>query len=190
MMVGEKRYLPNGGVVESEFLDKPEYDPPSGTARHEALHLGAGINIAEEGSIIPDGDSLGHARFSRHDSAAAAAAHAYGMGGTSWDLYTIHAAGNSVTGAIAEARMRLAGKDRHVDMLAGYLQARRQISGNEARKVWNTAEYGSKVRMEYRSPEGEQESEVAEGVIGETVMIPNNWYDLPPTNPPQREWIH
>jgi hypothetical protein len=107
---------------------------PSNTAMHEAKHFvvgekrGAGPKMA---SIAPTTEFKGITIMSKYDAAAAAAAHADGMSGTSWDLHIIQASGDNVHAAVTTARSILSDSKEEVEEVAIELEEKKTISNSE-----------------------------------------------------------
>ena len=106
-----------------------------------------------------------------HSDVAAAAAHAFGEDGTDWDLFTIEATGGSVHGATAGARARLAGKDEHINVVAGFLEAEKTMTGNQLRTVLKEVENGKEIEITITEPDGTQFIEKQSGVKENVVFL-------------------
>lgn len=170
--IGRKEYLPDGSIVESRIINPLILaDNYSDTAYHEALHAATAPRKVEMVSIVPGPGYLGITKFSSFDAAAAAAPHAHGKSGTSWDTTLIAMQGGSVSGASAEAKSRLAGKGEHVEAVARRLEVVKSMSGGEVREIMRRVDVGEEVEITITSASGEKEIKTEEGVRGEIIIV-------------------
>lgn len=179
VLIDRPTYLSDGTKVIATIIDPIPYSPPGQTELHEAEHAIPAIDKVVEISSIPERNSLGHTRFSSFDAAAAGAPHANGRRGTSFDLWLIQAHGHNISSAIAAGGAALSGKEKHVNRLAGALAVKREMSGSEAKKVYDRVENGESVIVIFERKDGTTEETVEHGVKEEVLMIEYKEYELP-----------
>lgn len=115
----------------------------SSTAIHEAKHAvialkrGRKVHLA---TVIPGPGYNGMVQLDAHDSVAAAAPHATGCSGGSFDLHTIEATGNSVAAASAAARPMVAENAENIHAAAALIEAHGSVTGDQIAKVIDMTE--------------------------------------------------
>lgn len=179
LRLGRTQYLSDGTAVIAETLNPLAWSPPSEVEMHESYHALVSPEKVIEVSSIPQGDSLGHTRLSSFDAAAAAGPHAHGMRGTGSDVMKIELSGTSLSAAASASRSKLAGKEKHVHAVAGYLAAKRTISGREVRNVIDRVDNGDDIIIKFKKKNGESKNIIKMGVKDEVIMIENEEYELP-----------
>lgn len=148
----------------------------SSTAIHEAKHAvialkrGRKVRLA---TIIPGPGYNGMVQLDAHDSVAAAAPHATGCSGGSFDLSTIEATGNSVAAASAAARPMVAENEESIHATAKLIQAHGSVTGDQIAKVIDLTE---RKRVEVIvSDEGKEEKFDEVAAKDGIVIFSNKW---------------
>ena len=185
LSVGTERVRGDGTVVRVEIEDKLDFTEPSDTAVHEAIHA----DVAEENgtatleaSIVPSGNARGFVRMSRADPIAAAAPHADGHRGTGHDMRLVSQSGMSETRACSVARRVMAGRRHKIHRLAGHLEYRKRLSGQEIRRARQKIEDGETVKVTIRRPTGERTTVYKHGITDPNLIL-ITFPDLPLEQP-------
>lgn len=168
-------YLEDGSKVVAYRQKKQERRrTPGTTARHEIRHA----FVAEKrnpgslrrASIVPGPGYLGITEISKMDPAAAAAAHAEGMSGTSWDMHIVRSMGETPQSACATARAVMSGYEEEMDDLAAILEERKTMTGSEIRHEMGAFKHTNEVVLYILSPRGEETKIVKPS--SEAILLP------------------
>lgn len=171
----------NGFRVEAHALHRRK-PTPSETAYHEAEHsVVAEKNgtFVKRATIVPGPGYGGLTEMTRPDPIAAAAPHAQGRSGTSYDVFIIGLMGVSVGSAASAAQSILRGNQEHVEAVASELEDKRTLSGEEIRQVMTDVEKGKEVVVFIRSPKGEEQRISERSRHKAPVEIPKELVTLP-----------
>lgn len=147
---GQKKRLRDGSEVEVRRKPKFQHVSPSDTALHELEHAyvavknGTGV---KEISIIPEGNTLGYVIMDKADPIAGAAPHAHGRDGTGHDVEMVKESGMSLSSACSAAENIMRGKDKIIERLAGFVELKKKISGEEFLGALFMAEQGDEVEI-------------------------------------------
>lgn len=180
LAIGERRVRPDGTVVETQVENALPFEAPDEVAEHENVHA---FVAAERGtgiiriSTIPEGNSLGHVLLAHADVVSAAAPHALGHRGTGHDMRIVASMGASALGACAAARSVVSGRQEDMHRLAGFVHARRKLSGSEYRRAKKQVEDGDTVRVTVTRPTGERAVIYKNRIKSPEVLITS--FDLP-----------
>lgn len=156
----DKTTYVNGLKIEAYQAQEKSFGA-SDTALHEAKHVIAGIEdgaMVEEVSVIPGPDYLGITKFNRFTEAGAAAPHADGHSGTSWDVSLIEMHGGSVISAGVRGRNSILRKSKHVLKVAQELDKRGTLHGPEVMQIYRELEEGEEIKIDIRTPDGNSNS--------------------------------
>jgi hypothetical protein len=157
--IDKTSYL-NGLKIEA-YHTEDAFKGASDTALHEAKHVVAGIDdgaMVEKVSVIPGPGYLGLTQFNRFTSAGAAAPHADGHSGTSWDVSIIEMSGESVMGASVRGRNSILRKAKHVRKIAQELDKRGTLHGPEVAQIYRELEEGEEIRIDITHNSGDKKS--------------------------------
>lgn len=157
--IGKTNYI-NGSKVEAYYAQNP-FQQASDTAEHEAKHVVAGIDdgaSVEMVSVIPGPGYLGITQFNRFTEVGAAAPHADGHSGTSWDVSLIEMRGGSVMSAGIRARNIIRRKEKYVQKVAQELDQHGTLTGGDISRIYREVEEGEEVIIDIRTPDGKKES--------------------------------
>jgi len=179
--LGESGYTSNGAKVSVEIIDPLSIsNNPSNTAIHESLHAVTAGEKVKKVSIVPGLGYLGITELDSFDAAAAAAPHAFGMSGTGHDEVLVEYSGVSISSADSSAKSKLQGKERHVMSVAGYLENKKTITGNQVKRVMDRVDKGENVFVKIEKPDGDEDSYTLNGVKEEIIMVEDVEYQLIP----------
>ena len=157
--IGEQARLTNGKVVVLERRKTPKPERPRGVIGHELAHAFADQERVTLITIIPGPGYSGATFFSGPvNPKAAAAPHAYGYDGTSYDLALIESEGHSVSAAVSAARGVLEDKEEEMDAAATALVANGGTLGGSAfRHIIANVKKGPELVLRIISPNGAEE---------------------------------
>lgn len=153
--IGKTTYF-NGFKIEAYQVEE-SFPDASDTALHEAKHVVAGIDdgaIIEKVSIIPGRGYLGITQFNRFTASGAAAPHADGHSGTSWDVYLIESHKESVDSSGARGRRSILRNAKHVKKVAQELDKRGTLTGPDVTRIYQELEAGEEIRIDITAENG------------------------------------
>lgn len=105
-----------------------------GLSIHEAIHAVIGSEDLLYVTINPEGNSSGHAKFTRVNLRAAIGPHEYGCGGTGWDMAIARSKGvGGGLGVGSEIEQKL----EAIQRVAYELEQKNTLSGSEVRRLIN-----------------------------------------------------
>lgn len=164
---GQAKKLQDGSTVTVRIKNPLQRFRASETALHEIEHafVGAkrGVGI-EEVSVVPGPGYLGFTRFSRPDAVAAAAPHANGRDGTEHDMNIVEHLGADESSACSAARTILAGREKLIEQLAGFLEFKQSIDGGEFLSALFHFEQGADVEIVRTAEDGTESRTTKHGV--------------------------
>ncbi|OGH16013.1 MAG: hypothetical protein A3C30_00865 [Candidatus Levybacteria bacterium RIFCSPHIGHO2_02_FULL_40_18] len=167
--VGERKYLPDGWSVISE-IPNPIIDSGVVTDEvdeHEGNHLlvaaELGVSIIE-GSVIPEGDSLGHVKTGHFSAPVAMAAHADGGRGTGHDRLLVRLHGDNEDSAAAVAKDIIRRKPKHKKALAILLHKEKVVNGSRVHSELAKVDQGETVETTVVDPDGKQHKIITMGI--------------------------
>jgi hypothetical protein len=176
--IGERVALSRGrtAVAERKRIARP--GRPKGVVGHELAHaFGDPANVLFI-TIIPGPGYAGATYFKGAVSPRAAAApHAYGYDGTSYDLHLIERSGYKVSDAVSAARGVLEGKEFEMAAAGHALAAAGTLSGEAFRYIIANARKGPELVLRIIGADGAEESRrTVKAANDEFVEIP---FELP-----------
>ena len=157
--IGRKSFLQDGWSVMSE-ISNPIIDPNVVTDEvdeHESDHLLVAAELGvpiEEGSVIPEGDSLGHVKTGHFSAPVAMASH--GRSGNGHDRMLVRLHGESESTAAAVAESILSKKPKHKKALAILLHKKKKISGTDVHAELKKVDQGETAETKVVDPEGRE----------------------------------
>lgn len=110
----------------------------SSTSYHESVHALAARktgDYVDEVTVIPGSGYAGRTKMYRFNPIAFAAAHAMGCDGTGYDMFILSRMGYSPGLVVGLARQVLSGCEDEINAVAGLLEERKTIGGNEIDEV-------------------------------------------------------
>lgn len=130
-----------GEGFKADFIpdSKPKKTIPGGTAKHEAMHVIAGImngTSVESASIIPGPGYNGITKLAKADAVAAMAPHSMGASGTSYDVYIAGLMGNASSAESAARSIIMSNQDK-VEAVAVALEEKRFVSSSDINMAIN-----------------------------------------------------
>ncbi len=165
--IGRKTYLPNNWTIITE-IPNPIIDPSVITDEvddHEGNHLlvAAELNVPiVEGSVIAQGNSLGHVRTG-HFSAPVAMA-SYASRGNGHDKMLVRLHGEDEGSAAAVAGSIIESKPKHKKALAILLHKERIVSGSRVHSELDRVDQGETAETTVVDPEGNEHKIITFGI--------------------------
>ena len=166
--LGEKEYLSNGGMIEVKPLNPIQIDPnPSRASIAESKHVVLNVNNVIKASVknADEGETqvleFDPIQFAAHPE----------EGGDGHDRAVSIAQGSDYDRNSRIARSILIPKQNEVLYLAGYLEKRRRISGNEAKRILAKAGEGEDIEITITEPNGDQEKRRQKRKLGEIIIV-------------------
>ncbi len=128
-------------------------------------------------SIVPGPGYLGVTQFNRFTEIGAAAPHADGHRGTSWDVSLIEAKGGSVMAASISARNVIRRKEKYVQKVAQRLDQHGTLNGGDIDRIYREVDEGEEVIIDIKTSDGKRnkvETRTPDQIVNiPTEMIPD-----------------
>jgi hypothetical protein len=189
VVVGSQSFLPDGSEIRSKVLNPVKLNIAiSDTAHHEATHAvvgektGTSVKIA---TITPGPGYGGLTELTGYNAIAAAAPHADGCDGTSYDMALVEQVSGSTSGAIDAAKATIASNREVIHGVASLLDEKGSANGTEIRDRIKRIEHGADIQIELITPDGEKKETIEHGIKGEIIMFPEILYPVATVAEPQ-----
>jgi len=189
--IGETTYLPNGFTIDVVYEDPSVQQRDTvhvgKVARYEAEHVVVGESLgvrAKRLEIISEEE--GQAELSEPNVIAAAT---HIGDGDAHDRLVVMSLGMEPSAAAVLANKEKVRLQDEINEVAKEAAIRRELNGDQIRGAMKDGREGRKVRLTLFDGQGRKKDEI-KGRTKETVMVPDNWYELPPVNPQGQEWVN